>query len=39
MKTREIAAPVVDTINRASAPDQFYTRVLNILLNIWRAMT
>ena len=39
MKTREIAGPVVDTINRASAPDQFYTRVLHILLNIWRAMT
>ncbi len=39
MKTGEITGPVVDAINRAPAPDQFYTRVLHILLNVWRAMT
>jgi peptide/nickel transport system permease protein len=38
MKTQEIAGPLVDAINRVPAPDQFYTRVLHILLNVWRAM-
>ena len=39
MKTQEIAGPMADAINRVPAPDQFYTRVLHILLNVWRAMT
>lgn len=39
MKTQEIADPVVDAINRVPTPDQFYTRVLLILLTVWRAMT
>ncbi len=39
MKTQEITGPAVNAINRAPAPDQFYTRVLHFLLNIWRAMT
>jgi peptide/nickel transport system permease protein len=39
MKTQEIAGPVVEAINRVPTPDQFYTSVLRILLNVWRAMT
>jgi peptide/nickel transport system permease protein len=39
MKTQEIAGPMVDAINRVPTPDQFYTRILYILLNVWRAMT
>ncbi|MGH2495040.1 MAG: ABC transporter permease [Ktedonobacteraceae bacterium] len=39
MKTQEITGPMMDTINRVPAPDQFYTRVLQILHNVWRAMT
>src|ERR1700737_4227652 len=39
MKTQEIAGPMVDVINRVPTPDQFYTHVLHILLNVWRAMT
>ncbi len=39
MKTQEITGPMVDAINRAPTPDQFYTRVLHILLDVWHAMT
>jgi len=39
MKTQEITGPVMDAINRVPAPDQFYTRILQVLLSIWRAMT
>jgi peptide/nickel transport system permease protein len=39
MRTQELAGPALDAINRAPTPDQFYTRVLHILLNVWRAMT
>ena len=39
MKTQEITGPMMDTIDRVPAPDQFYTRILQVLLSIWRAMT
>ena len=39
MKTQEITGSMVDAINRVPTPDQFYTHVLHILLNVWRAMT
>ena len=39
MKTQEITGPMMDAIDRVPAPDQFYTRILQVLLSIWRAMT
>ncbi|HEU0001539.1 MAG TPA: ABC transporter permease [Ktedonobacteraceae bacterium] len=39
MKTQEITGSIVDTFDRLPAPDQFYTRVLQALLSVWRAMT
>ena len=40
MKTQEIAGgPALDAINRVPTPDQFYTHILHLLLNVWRAMT
>lgn len=39
MKTQEISSPMLDTFDRLPTPDQFYTRVLQVLLSVWRAMT